>query len=89
MTSEYSILEKSAQKEREQRSWMILFFVEIYFLIIQLETSMNSRSLEIFFTLCFCHANIARNAFRHVRLVRPSKLIRAMGRFSDVWYATI
>ena len=63
---------------------MILFFVEIYFLIIQLETSMNSRSLEIFFTLCFCHANIARNAFRHVRLVRPSKLNRAMGRFSDV-----
>ena len=25
-------------------------------------------------TLFFCHANIARNAFRHIRLAHPSKL---------------
>ena len=30
--------------------------------------------LGIFLTLFFCHANIARNAFRHIRLMRPSKL---------------
>ena len=37
--------------------------------------------------LCFCHARIVPGAFRHIRLVRPSKLnsdTRAMSRFSDL-----
>ena len=44
----------------------------------------------IFLTLCFFHAKIVPGAFRHIRVVRPSKLnsdTMAMGRFWDVvWY---
>ena len=39
--------------------------------------------LGIFPTLCFNTLNIALNAFRHLRLARPSDVELAMGRFLD------